>query len=158
MVLSVEYTESELKANLTDTVIREFFKKTPYKMLIALCLTMFIAFGSTVSTLPVFLASMVLLFLVDIVGMRFRTHRAIKVSEGDVCRLRVVLCKHTFRLIGRGERARRISIPWERITRAVERPKEVEFFVENERVVVIPKRCIADMDELRTVVDAHVKA
>ncbi len=157
LALTVEYTESELKANLTDAVIRGFFKKIPYKMLAGLCLTMFIAFGSTISPLPVFLASMILLFFIDIIGVRFRTHRAVKASEGDVCRLRVELGEHTLRLVGRGEKSRRLAIPWERITRAVERPKEVEFFVEDERVVAIPKRCIPDMDELRTVVDAHVK-
>ena len=67
------------------------------------------------------------------------------------------LTEQSLRVMGRGKQARRIRVPWERITRAVERPKVVEFFVDKNRVVVIPKRCIKELEQLREIVDAHMK-
>ncbi|MBR2406092.1 MAG: YcxB family protein [Clostridia bacterium] len=156
LVVAVEYTASELKAQLTDTVIRGFFNKFPNKMLTAVLLTIVLYFGMEIPPLPLFLAALVLLFLVEIVGVQLRIRRAIAASDGDICRLKVNFTEQALQLVGRGEAARKLRVPWERITRAVERPREVEFFVDSARVVTIPKRCISNMEELRSFVDTHV--
>lgn len=155
--VSVEYTAAELKGNMADTAIRAFFGKFPNKMLAGVLFTILFYYGMEVSPLPMFLSAMVVLFVMDMVSARLRTRRAIAASNGDVCRLTVELTERHVRVTGSGEKGRRIAVPWERITRAVERPAEVEFFTEDARVIVIPKRCILDMEALRTFVDAHTK-
>ncbi len=157
VAVNVEYTASELKGHLTDTAIRGFFGKFSSKMLTAVFFTILAYFGLETSPLPLFLLALVLLFLMDIVTVRLRARRAIASSDGDVCRLKLELTDRYVRVTGRGEKTRRIQVPWARITRAVERPKEVEFFAEEARVVTVPKRCITDMEQLRHVVDAHMQ-
>ncbi len=153
----VEYTAAELKSNMADTAIRAFFGKFPNKMLAGVLFTILFYYGTNVSPLPMFLSAMVVLFIMDIVSARVRTRRAIAASNGDVCRVTVELTEHHLRVIGSGEKGRRIAVPWKRITRAVERPAEVEFLAEEARVIVIPKRCISDMEGLRMFVDAHTE-
>ena len=157
LAVRVEFTAAELKSNVADMAIRAFFRKFPNKMLAGVLFTILFYYGMEVSPLPMFLMAMLTLFIMDIVSARLRTRRAIAASNGDVCRLQVELTERHIRMIGSGEKGRRISVPWERVTRAIERPAEVEFFAEDARVIVIPKRCIADMEELRAVVDAHTK-
>ena len=155
--LSVEYTESELKSQLTDTAIRGFFAKFSSKMLTAVFFTVLFYFMTNTMPLPMFLSALLVLFLADIFFVRLRANRAITSSDGDVCRLTLSVTDRTLTVTGKGEKARRIRVPWERITRAVERPTEVEFYVEEARLVTIPKRCIPDMDEFRKAVDEKMK-
>lgn len=155
--VSVEYTANELKSQLTDTAIRGFFAKFPSKMLTAVFLTVVCFFIADTMPLPMFLSTFIVLFIAEIIMVRLRAKRAIASTDGDVCRLTLTLAERTLTVTGKGEKARRIRVPWERITRAVERPREVEFFVENSRMVTIPKRCIPDMDVFRETVDAKMK-
>lgn len=154
--IPVEYTKKELRANLTDTAIRGFVAKFPNKVLLAVFFAAIVYFGAEVPVLPIFLLSLVLLFLLAIVNASVQTGRMIKLSNGDVCRISFELTTHGLRAGSVGAKKQRIGIPWKYVTRAIERPKEVEFFANDMPIVSVPKRCISDMDELRAVVDAHM--
>lgn len=155
--ISVEYEAGELRAQFADIAWRGFFEKFPAKMLVAVFVTMVLHFLMALPPLPLFLSGMLVLLLSDVLSAQMKARRAINTTEGDICRLRVELTEQSLRVMGRGKQARRIKVPWERITRAVERPKVVEFFVDKNRVVVIPKRCIKEMEQLREIVDSHMK-
>lgn len=154
--IPVVYTAGELRANLTDTALRGFVSKFPNKVLLAVFFAAIVYFGAEVPVFPVFLLSLLLLFLLAIVNVLIQSKRMIAVSDGDVCRVTLTLTDKGLRAVGVGKKVQHICVPWKYITRAVERPKEVEFFSEKNSIVTIPKRCIPDMDELRTVVDTYV--
>lgn len=152
----VEYTAAELKSGLTDTAVQNFFENFSQKMLVAVFFTILFYFTMEMMPLPFFLMSLVVLFLSDIITVRMRARRAIRVSDGDVCRVQLILTEQYLQITGKSEHVRRMKVPWECITRAVERPKEVEFYAQT-RILTVPKRCIEDMDELRTIVDRCMK-
>ncbi len=152
----VEYTAAELKSGLTDTAAQAFFEKFPQKLLVAVFFTILFYFTMETMPLPFFLASLLVLFLSDIIAVRIRAKRAIRVSDGDVCRVQLIFTEKYLQITGKSEHVRRMKVPWECITRAVERPKEVEFFAQT-RILTVPKRCIEDMDELRAIVDGCMK-
>ena len=52
----------------------------------------------------------------------------------------------------------RISFGWQGVERAVERADCVEFFYSGNNLLRIPKRAIDDFDELKRIVDTHVRA
>ncbi len=156
MTITMDITASEFKAELTDTVIREFFNKFSGKMLTAVTFTIIFYFVWNTLPLPMFLLALLLLFVGDIMLIRFRARRSIALSNGDVCRLTVDFTEQYIGMVRKAKDSHRLKIPWNRITRAVERPRQVEFYVDRSRMLTIPKRCIENMDQLRGLVDAHM--
>lgn len=154
--IPIEYTAGELRANLTDTALRGFSAKFPNKVLLAVFFAAITYFGAEVPVLPIFLLSLLLLLLIAMMNALVQANRLIKVSNGEIFNVSLELTDKGLRAVGTGEKVERIRVPWKYITRAIERPKDVEFFSEKVSIVTIPKRCISDMDELRAVVDAHI--
>lgn len=150
----VTYTAGELRVNLTDTAMRGFVSNFPNKVLLAVFFAAIVYFGAEVPVLPIFLLSLLLLFVIAVINASVQAGRMMKLSDGEVCRVSFELTNLGIRAGGSGEK--RVRIPWKYVTRAIERPKEVEFFANNTSIATVPKRCIPDMDELRSVVDAHM--
>lgn len=156
LTITMDITSGEFKADLTDTVIRDFFNKFSGKMLTAVTFTIIFYFVWNTMPLPMFLLSLLVLFVGDVVRVRFRARRAIALSDGDVCRATVNFTEQYVGITRKAKESRRLQIPWYRITRAIERPQQVEFYVGRSRMLTIPKRCIENMEQLRHLVDAHM--
>ncbi len=156
LTVCVEYTAGEMRSQLTDTALHAYAENFPQKMLVSVFFTMIFYFIFEMSVLPLFLAGMLLQLFMDVSMARLKAHRAIARTKGDACRLRMELTDRGLQFLGRGEGACRVTLPWTHISRAVERPKEVEFYVERHRFITVPKRCVKDMDELRTMVDRYM--
>lgn len=50
-----------------------------------------------------------------------------------------------------------VTLPWQAITRAVSEPDYIRLYAEKQQAVVIPKRCLADVDEFCRMVDAYME-
>lgn len=152
-----EYTAGELRGEFAEGAMRRFVAAFPQRLLSAVFFTVMISFVATVPLLPLCALCLIGLFVWEVAVAWIRATRAVRITEGEVCRGRLELTDRYVTVHGKTEAARRLKIPWEHITRAVERPHVVEFTMGEGATFLLPKRCIPDMDTLRGVVDAHLK-
>ena len=152
--IAVEYTPRELKAQMTETATHAYAQKLPQKTLTAVFVTVLAYFGFEIAPLPTFLLCSVLLFLFSVVGARLRVGRMLAASGGSAGSNRIEFTDTVIKI--KGKSGDPLTIPWDCVTRAVEAPREVEFYVSGEKALVIPKRCVEDMPALRRVVDEHL--
>lgn len=156
LMMDVEYTDNEMVAIAGETALEQFAASLPNKSLLMTMLASFGYFGLTIKPLPLFLSGMLLLFLVSVIRARIRMRRAITRSERGVCRLRVEFTDAYVELTGKADGMRPMRLPWSHITRAVNCRDTVELYTGKDRQLSIPKRCIADFEELRAIVDSHM--
>ncbi len=156
LTVNVEFTPAELKGQLTETAMEQFVGLLPQKVLVSVFLTIMVYFAFEIMPLPVFLLGLLVLFVWDILRARLRAGQAIRMTNGDAQKVTVELGENALYIRGRGQGARKMTLPWSYITRAGEWPNEVVFFADRKRVFTIPKRCVEDMDALRRIVDAHI--
>lgn len=154
--IMVNYTPKELKAQTLEVSIRSYAQKLPQKTLTAVLVTILAYFGFEISPLPSFLLCSVLLFLFSMVGPQLHIVRTLAASGGDTGSTRVQFTDTAIKIKGKSGNV--LSVPWEFVTRAVEAPREVEFYVSGDKAFVIPKRCVEDMPLLRRIVDTHMPA
>lgn len=152
-----EYTPGELRGEFAEGAMRRFVAVLPQRLLTAVFFTVMLSFVVSVPLLPLCALCFILLFVWDVAMAWLRATRAVKLTEGEACRGRLELTEHYVTICGKTDAARRMKIPWENVTRAVERPQTVEFTMGEGAMFSLPKRCIPDMDTLRSVVDAHLK-
>ncbi len=156
MTVKVEYTPKEMKSQMVEAALRQFAGKVPQKVLLAVFFTILLYFWMDIMPLPMFLLSMLALLLWDVLFAWFRAGRIVAVSNGDACFFRLNLGEKALHIQGRGQAARRMTVPWSYVTRVGEWPTEVVFFAERARLFSVPKRCIENMEQLRQIVDAHI--
>lgn len=156
LTVNVEFTEKELKGQLSETAMEQFVGLLPQKVLVSVFLTIMVYFAFEITPLPVFLLGMLVLFLWELLRARMRAGQAIRVTDGAAKNVTLELGEKALYIQGKGQGARKMTLPWSYITRAGEWPSEVVFFAEKKRIFTVPKRCIEDMDALRSVVDAHL--
>ncbi len=154
--VAVVYEEKELKGQVTEAALRSYVQKLPQKTLIAVFVTILAYFGFQIEPIPTFLLCSVLLFVFSLFSARSRVGRALAVTNGDAGRSTVTFTESGIRIRGNGGEA--LNIPWQNVTRAVESPRDVELYVNGEKSLIIPKRCIEDMESLRRIVDTHLPA
>lgn len=152
--IKVQYEPKELKAQMTESTIRSYVQKLPQKTLTAVFVTILAYFGFEILPLPTFLLCSVLLFLFSVVGARLRVSRVLAASGGEAGSTRIELTDTAIKIKGRSSET--LTVPWKCVTRAVEAPREVEFYVNGEKAFVVPKRCVEDMAQLRRIVDTHM--
>lgn len=95
------------------------------------------------------------LFALNVLTARGKAVRSYDVMPEGSEQIRVGFSEQglTIRSARPGETLRFV---WKAIDRAVERPDSVEFYTPTS-FLRIPKRCIPQMEELRALVDAHVR-
>ena len=151
--IAVQYTPKELKAQAVEMSIRAYAQKMPKKTLTAVLVTILAYFCFEIPPLPTFLLCSVLLFLFSVLGARLRIGTMLAASDGAISRIEFT--ETAIRIRGKGEP---LTVPWNCVTRAVEAPNEVEFYVSGDKAFSIPKRCVEDMSLLRRLVDTHLSA
>lgn len=156
LTLSVDYTEKEWKTLFTDTAWEQAGYSLPSKSMLALTIAIVACYWQPYFAVPVFLLALLVLFLWPIAFAGKKAMKAVAASEGNALHAVVELTENSIAIHGRQSGGKSLRIPWSRITRAVERPEVVEFYVER-KLLTIPKRCIPDMEELRTFVDSHME-
>lgn len=152
--ISFDYTEKELVSMTIDLVLTQFGRTLSNKCLLS---TMAAAVGYFVFALPplaVFLLVLLVFLLGSLLSAWHKAHRAIAQKDENRQSLRLEITNRGLRLFGKGEKP--LVLPWTSITRAVEGPKTVDFYCEKDRQLMIPKRCIEQMDEFRRLVDAQL--
>lgn len=154
--LDVDYTKEEFVKIVTDTALRSYLKMLPIYS--GLSLLAGLIFG-LMNGLGVGIASFLLisgvLFALNVLTARGKAVRAYDSMPEGSERIRVGFSEQglTVRSARPGESLRFV---WRAINRAVERPDSVEFYTPTS-FLRIPKRCIPQMEELKTLVDAHVQ-
>ncbi len=151
---SLDYTEREVVSMTVDSVLVQFGRTLANKCLLS---TMAAAVGYFMFYLPplaVFLLTMLIFLLVSLFSAWHKAHRAAVQTEKDGNRMRLEITNRGLRLFGRGEKP--LVLPWTSITRAVEGAQTVEFYCEKDRQLMIPKRCIENMDDFRRLVDTKL--
>lgn len=156
LTVEVEYTDNEIVGIAAEAAIEQFFTTLPNTCLAMTMLASFGFFALNIKPLPLFLAALLVVFLVAVIKARIRMRRVITRSERGVCRLRVEFTEAYIMLIGKADGMRPLRLPWTHITRAVNCRDTVEFYTGKDRQLSIPKRCIADFEELREIVDTHM--
>lgn len=156
LTVDVEYTDNEIVSIAAEAAMEQFAASLPNKCLFMTMLASFGYFVLNVKPLPLFLSALLIVFLVSVIRARIRMRRAITRSERGVCRLRVEFTDAYIMLIGKADGMRPMRLPWNHITRAVDCRDTVEFYTGKDRQLSIPKRCIADFEELRNIVDSHM--
>lgn len=154
--LDVDYTKEEFVKIVTDTALRSYLKVLPIYS--GLALLAGLIFG-LMNGLGVGIASFLLisgvLFALNVLTARGKAVRSYDVMPEGSEQIRVGFSEQglTIRSARPGETLRFV---WKAIDRAVERPDSVEFYTPTS-FLRIPKRCIPQMEELRALVDAHVR-
>ncbi len=150
--VSVVYTDGELRGILVDGALQKLVRTIVTKALFAVSAAVAGYLWLTVSVVPTFLLCFVLFCFMPVIAAALRAGGIVRQTEGDILRLKVDFTENGVHLHGGGGRFRHLRVPWEKVTRAVERPDCVELYAEN-RIATIPKRCVEDMDALRDTVD-----
>lgn len=153
--IAVEYTEKEFSAMFTDGAFHSIGQTLPMKSLWAICLAMITTMWYPHAALPVFVLFMGLLILWPMIMAPSKARRAVSATEGQALRMTVIFTDSFVKLQGRGETAKHLSIPWEDITRGIERPQRIDLYA-GRKLISIPKRCVEDVDALREFIDGHL--
>ena len=155
--LEVDYTKEEFVRIVTDTALRAFLKLLPvYSGMSVLAGLMF----GLMNGLPIGIASFLLLigllFALNVLTARGRAARSYALMPEGAKRVRVGFSDWgiTVKSERPGESTRFV---WQAVERAVERPESVEFYTAT-AFLRIPKRCIPQLEELKRLVDAHVRS
>ncbi len=156
VTMAVAYTKREMVGIFVDAAFEGLPRTLPTKILIAAAVAALVYDQSSYAMVGVFLLAAVALLVFPLLLAPFRVGRGVKATDGKVLQLTVWLSPDGVRLEGEGEHGRRLTVPWSHITRAVELPGRVEFYARHKKFISIPKRCIADMEALRRVVDTHL--
>ncbi len=156
LTVEVEYTDNEIVGIAAETAMERFTASLPSKCILMTMLASFGYFMFAIKPLPLFLSALLVVFLVSVIKARIRMRRAITRTERRVCRLRVEFTDSYILLIGKAEGMRPLRLPWSHVTRAVNCRDTVEIYTGKDRQLSIPKRCIADFEKLRELVDSHL--
>lgn len=156
LTVDVEYTDSELVGLVTDMALEDYAKTLPGKSLWMTVLASVGYFLFAVRPLPLFLLSMLVLFLLAVAKARIKIRRVITDTERAACRLRVEFTDSAVHLIGKVDGSRPMRLPWQHITRAVDCRHTVELYTGKVRQLSVPKRSIKDFEELCRIVDSHI--
>ncbi len=156
LTVDVEYTDNEIVNLAAEGALQHFGHTLPNRLLLTTMIASVGYFMVGIRPLPLFLLALLVLFVWSIAAVRIKMRRTITRTERDVCRIRIEFTDQNVRLLGKAESTRPLSIPWNRVTRAVNCRDTVDLYVGGNRQLSIPKRCIADFDELSAVVDSHM--
>ena len=154
LAVDVEYTKEEFVRIVTDTALRAFLKLLPvYSGMSLLAGLMFGLMNGPVVGIASFLLLIGLLFALNVLTARARAVRSYALMPDSAKRVRVSFTDKgiTVKSERPGESMRFV---WKAVERAVERQDSVEFYTATS-FLRIPKRCIPQMEELRTLVDSH---
>lgn len=154
LTFSLDYTEKEMVSMTVDSVLLQFGRTLPNKCLLSTMAAAIGYFMFYISPLPLFLLVLFLFFTISLVIAWFKVHRTAVQTKKEGRRMRLDVTSLGLRLFGKGEKP--LVLPWVAITRAVEGKTSVEFYSEKDRQLMIPKRCIDQMDEFRRLVDAQL--
>lgn len=156
LTIDVEYTDNEIVGIAAETAMEQFVASLPSKCVLMTMLASFGYFLLAIRPLPLFLSALLVVFLVSVIKARIRMRRAITRTERRVCKLRVEFTDSYILLLGKAEGMRPLRLPWSHVTRAVNCRDTVEIYAGKDRQLSIPKRCIADFEELSGIVDSHL--
>lgn len=156
MTVAVTYTEKEAFDMLDESVWVGIKETMPQKVILSASIAMIAYLLFEMIALPVFGLAVLLNVLLPFLTTRIGLKRAIKASDGEVLKVTVALTEQALCFTGTAENGKRSRIPWERVTRAVERPSYVDYYA-TEKLVSIPKRCIDDMENLRRITDEKME-
>lgn len=151
----VEYTEKEFVRLMTSSSIDGFMKNLPNLGFFAFLLAMSFELWMGVPGVLVFLLLVLGIFLAGYFTSRSRAGQVIRMSGGEALRLSVDFTRSGLTLWGAAGRDKELRIPWNHISRAVERPGQVDFYTHS-LALSLPKRCIEDLDALKRLVDARM--
>lgn len=155
ITVSFTYTREEFLKMVTDSSLRVFCKFLPvYGIIAAFSALMFGLLGGIAVGLLSFLLLVGMMLLLNVGGNRVRAARSYDRMPQEGKTLRVVFSEEGIVASSPGP-GEEIRMAWGGVTRAVERPGDVEFYSGN-ACLRIPKRCVPDMEELRRLADAHV--
>ena len=152
--IPLEYTEKEVVSMTIDSVLIQFGRTLPNKCLLSTMAAAVAYFMFYLPPLPVFLLTLLVFLSVSLFSAWHKAHRAASQTETEGRSMRLEITNRGIRLFGRD--AKPLMLPWTSITRAVEGPQTVEFYSEKDRQLMIPKRCIDEMDILRRLVDTQL--
>ncbi len=155
MSFRVEYTPKEFVRLMTASSVEGYMKNLPNLAFFAFLLALSFDLCLGIPAILVFLAVVVGLFLIGYITSRSKANTVIRISGGEALRLSVDLTPSGLTLWGAAGREKELRIPWNDISRAVERPDRVDFYTHS-LAVTLPKRTIADLDELKRLVDARM--
>ncbi len=156
LTVEVEYTDTEIVGIAAEAAMERFTASLPNKCILMTMLASFGYFMLAIKPLPLFLSALLVVFLVSVIKARIRMRRAITRTERAVCRLRVEFTDSYILLMGKADGMRPLRLPWSHITRAVNCRDTVEIYTGKDRQLSIPKRCIADFEELSGIIDSHL--
>ena len=156
LAVDVEYTKEEFVKIVTDTSRHAFTKMLPlYCGMSLLAGLMFGLMNGPVIGALSFLLIIGLLYALNIGPARGRASRSFAMMPEGANHLRISFSDQG--LTVRSERpGESMRLVWKAVERAVEQPDCVEFYTAT-TFLRIPKRCIPALEELKTLVDAHVR-
>ncbi len=156
LTVEVEYTDNEIVGIAAETAMERFVASLPSKCILVTMLASFGYFMLAIKPLPLFLSALLVIFMASVMKARIRMRRAITRTERRVCKLRVEFTDSYILLTGKADGMRPLRLPWSHVTRAVNCRDTVEIYTGKNRQLSIPKRCIADFEELSGIVDSHL--
>ena len=156
LTVKVEYTEKEFRSMMVDTAFEGIPKQLPAKLLLSVVISAVAYEFSAAAMVAVFLLAAMGLILFPVLTAGGKARRVLAATENAALTAVVELTPSHVRLRGTGEHGKTLEVPWNRVTRAVELPNRVELYT-TKKLLILPKRCVEDMDELRRVVDEQMQ-
>lgn len=156
LTVEVEYTDNEIVGIAAETAMERFFALLPGNCVLMTMLASFGYFVFAIKPLPLFLSALLIVFLISVIKARIRMRRTITRTERGICKLRVEFTDAYILLMGKADGMRPLRLPWSHVTRAVNCRDTVEIYAGKDRQLSIPKRCIADFEELSGLIDSHL--
>ena len=151
--LRFTYQPEELKSLLTDAGRQRLVRQLPVTVMGSLGagLAMWLCFESLVA---LFITAPAMLLLITLVSSLNAAATAKRVSQTQTVQMQVNLTERGLDY-EKQPSGRKIYIRWQGIERAVESDTAVELTLTGGELLRIPKRCIDDMEILRSVIDTH---
>ena len=156
LTIEVDYTDNEIVGMAAETAIEKFSTSLPSHCILMTMLASFGYFMFAIKPLPLFLSALLIVFLGSVIKARIRMRRTITRTERRICKLRVEFTDSYIVLMGKVDGMRPLRLPWSHVTRAVNCRDTVEIYTGKDRQLSIPKRCIADFEDLSGIVDSHL--
>lgn len=155
MTLLLDYTPDEFLRMITSSTLEGFTKNLPTTGFFAFVMALSFELLLDIPALLVFVAIVAGLFFFGFFGNRSRAKRTLMVTGGEAPRMQVEFSPVGVLVRNTGEPGKELQLPWAMVTRAVDRNDRVDFYAHS-LFLTIPKRCIQDMDQLRSLVDRHM--
>ncbi|MCI8554492.1 MAG: YcxB family protein [Clostridiales bacterium] len=162
--MTVEYTDEEFKRITFDVAFQGFVRMLPLYSGLSLLLSLLFAFSSSAVWWGIawFVLQMLLFFTFHVLLPLRRVSRVLKGDPERKMKLWLFFSEEGILARAPEEMPAAASagasrIAWTAVNRALERPDCVEFYAGN-RFLRIPKRCIPNLEQLRELVDRHVKS